>query len=349
MGRGNSPDQADVVTRRDFFFTTGCIVVLSGATGCLGTGNNAQQAEEPESETGENNSEDESENESGSPILEEERGDENEFEDEAVVEEGDDDNDVAAGGNGSIGEEEPDDEATEDEREADDASEGPGREKDDEGRTTNSDSEDKTSDIDGENGITDESHDNETTEEPQDQDDSGDETGENRSEDSTGEGDSESDQEEEDSGGEEGGEVGRFERYRIEELTYQVDYPADWAIDEGDDYVKIHNDDETAWLWIEIWEARSNLDREVRHFREDFEPDPSVEIHADDPVTLSSGEEGHRFIIEMAERERNFFAHELIAQASGYQYRTAVVVSRSVYNEEYAQLAEEILATVALR
>lgn len=293
MERGNSPDLADVVTRRDYLFGVGSIAVVSGTTGCLGVGNDNQQTGESENETNDNDSEVES------------------TEDDAL-------------------------------RSSD-------REKDDEGKMTDPDSEDETSDADRENGTTDESHDNDTTEDPPDQDDSGDETDENESEDGAGEDDSENDQEDEDSNGEEGNEGDRFEQYRIEGLSYQVDYPADWMVDEGDNYVKIYNDDETAWLWIEIREVRLDLDREVRHFREDFEPDPSVEIHADDPVTLSSGEEGHRFIIEMTERERNIFAHELIAQASGYQYRTAVVVSRSVYNEEYAQLAEEILATVALR
>lgn len=293
MERGNSLDRANVVTRRDYLFSTGSIAVLGGTAGCLGVGVDNQKTEDSENETDNNDSEDES---------------------------------------------------TED-----DASEDLDHEGDNEGKTTDPDSEDETSDADGEKGTTDESRDNETTEELQDQDGSGDETDENGSEDSAGEDDSESDQAEEDSGGEEGDEGGRFEQYRIEELAYQVDHPADWEVLGGDDYVKIHNDDETAWLWIEIREARIDLELEVRNFREDFEPDPSVEIHADDPVTLSSGGEGHRFIIEMTERERNIFAHELIAQASGYQYRTAVVVSRSVYNEEYAQLAEKILATVSLR
>ncbi|MFC4990328.1 hypothetical protein [Saliphagus infecundisoli] len=344
MERGNSSDLAGVVTRRDFLLGAGSIAVLGGIAGCLGLGDDDQQTEELGNETDDNNSGDESAEDGTSGDPDGEGNDDDETESPDDVAENESEAEVAA-------EEADDDENGEGESEDDDTTEDLDREENDdgEGNTTDPDSEHETNDADRENGTADESHDNETTEDPQDQDDSGDEADENGSDDGTDEDDPKSDQAEKDSGEEESDEDVRFEQYRIKESPYQVDHPANWVVDEGDDYVKIHNDDETAWLWIEIREVRTDLDREVRHFRKDFEPDPSVEIHADDPVTLSSGEEGHRFIIEMTERERNIFAHELIAQATGYQYRTAVVVSRSVYTEEYAQLAEEILATVALR
>ncbi|ELY62630.1 hypothetical protein [Natronococcus jeotgali] len=164
----------------------------------------------------------------------------------------------------------------------------------------------------------------------------------------TGDNDSESDQQ--DSSTKEGNGVGRFKQYTDEKLSYQVDYPVNWKVDaSNEDYVQILNEDETVWIWIEIGEVRIDLELEVRNFRENFEPRSDVNIHADDSVTLSSGEAGHRFIIEMTDSETNpIFAHELIAQANGNQYWTSIIISRSIYDDDYAQLAEEILASVAV-
>lgn len=205
-----------------------------------------------------------------------------------------------------------------------------------------SDSERKEGDETTEN----ENQADETTEVPQE--DANNETGENRSEDDAGENDFEGDQEEPEDEKEE--EDGRFKQYTDEKLFYQIDYPGDWKVDaSNEDYVQILNKDGTAWIWIEIREARIDLELEVRNFRENFEPRSDVNIHADDSVTLSSGKAGHRFIIEMTDSETNpIFAHELIAQANGNQYWTSVIISRSVYSDDHAQLAEEILASVAV-
>ncbi|MFC4989620.1 hypothetical protein [Saliphagus infecundisoli] len=341
-------------SRREYLLSTGAgsIAVLSGTAGCLGLGDDEQQAEEPGDETDENSTENESEDEDATDEAEETENesedDEAEPENETVENESEDEDatdgeEVDDEGDGSILEEEESDE-NDSENDSEDKSE-----------ATENESEDEAGDGDTENGTADESQDTETPEEPQedadnetDGNESEDEAAENESGDGASETDSEGDHE--DSGTEEADEDGGFEQYTIEDLPYQVDYPADWEVDESNEgYVQIFNGDETARIWIETEEARLDLEQEVRDYRDTFEPEPSVEIHADDPVTLSSGEDGHRFVIEMTDRETNqIIAHELIAQANGIQYLTSVIISRSLYNNAYAQLAEKILASVAL-
>lgn len=378
MRRDHSRDQADV-TRRDYLFSAGSIAALSAAAGCIGLGGDDQDGGEAENETGTNDSENGSgaEDESESPDTEEDEGDED------GAAEG-----PQEGPGNEIGNESPDN-ATEDEpgngteAEDDDGED----ELDDppltvvvenaegepvsEGVTVNANLEDGEvsyvlTDFEegsatvqnaapGEYIVVAEHDEHGTVEESVTVEggdaevtlafDGGGTEGGDRD---GGEDDPEDNQSE--GGFDVEGDVddGRFEQqYRIGDVPYRVDHPAGWGVEEGDDYVQIQNGDETAWIWIEFREVRDDLDREVQRFREEFDPNPSVETHADDPVTLSSGEDGHRFVIEMTERE--IFAHELIAQGNGYYYRTAVVVLQSEYDEEYAQLAEEILATVALR
>ncbi|WP_157972438.1 hypothetical protein [Saliphagus sp. LR7] len=324
-------DTGESFPRREYLLAAGAgsIAVLSGTAGCLGLGDDEQQSESSD-ETDENNSENGSDNGT--------EGTENESEDEDAT----DEEDVDDESDGSILEDEESDENdSENESEA----------------TENESEDDEAGDGDTENGTANETQDTETPEEPQedadnetDRNESEADAAKNESEDGASETDSEGDHEGSGTEDPDEGEGRSFEQYAIDELSYHVDYPADWEVDESNDgYVQILNSDETAWIWIETEEARLTLEQEVRNYRETFEPEPSAEIHADDSVTLSSGEDGHRFVIEMADRETNqLIAHELFAHANGIQFLTSVMFSRSEYNEDYAQLAEKILASVAL-
>ncbi|MFC4986292.1 DNA polymerase V family protein [Saliphagus infecundisoli] len=315
----------ETTTRRNWILGVGSLTILSGTVGCLGLGDDDEEAGEPENETDGNGSENTSTQPDGErkEITDTESPDDNQSNDTGSD---DDEGSESDDNDDSILEEEPNDDESDDDDE--------------------NDSEGDQADLDNEpdDNETDTEEENDTAEESQENLDN-DSTDNSSTESSDDENDSESNQNESE-------EEREFEQIIIEALSYQVDYPADWEMVETDESIPviIANSNETAWLWIDIRETSLDLEGDVTNYRQNFEPNPGFEIHEDEPMTLTSGEDGHRFVIEVTESPENpLFAHELLVNEHGNEYLTSVQVSRPEYDEEYAELAEEILASVTLR
>ncbi|WP_114579223.1 hypothetical protein [Saliphagus sp. LR7] len=311
------------LSRRSWLLGAGTLIILSGTVGCLGLGDDDEEAGEPENETDGNGSEDTSTQPNGerNETTDTESLDANQSNDT-----GSDDAEVSEpeDNDSSILDEELND------NESDDGDE--------------NDSEGDQADLDNESDGN-ETQKNDTAEEAQENLDN-DSTDNSSNESSDGDKNASESNQDESEGERE------FEQIIIEALSYQVDYPADWEMVETDESIPviIANSNETAWLWIDIRETSLDLEGDITNYRQNFEPNPDFEIHEDEPMTLASGEDGHRFVIEVTESPENpLFAHELLANEHGNEYLTSVQVSRPEYDEEYAELAEEILASVTLR
>lgn len=303
------PKRDGSVSRRDVLVAHGSIAVLVGTAGCLGLFRTGE--DEDEAATDENE-------------TEEAANDEQEA-------------------NGAEPDDDEDDETAADETTADEDE-------------TGDEDDAMDDDVDGEDDDMGDDEDNDLDDEDDElEDDTPEDEGEDGDEEQDDEGDDTDDEEVDDEDEDEDGEEERdlsLTSYTNDEYGYELEYPAVWTVDESPaEYVEMVADDDTAGLWIWVDDARISFERVIENYHADFEPNPEVDIQADDAVTIESGEEGHRFVIEMTEPDvpsSPYIAHELVVQSTGREYFLSFGVERAEYDEQYAVLAETVLASFAI-